>query len=580
MRLIGIIFIFFIINFDNFVKTEESDDDSDYKIVCYYTNWAQYRTKPGQFYPENIDPKLCTHLIYAFGKIDDKSELAPFEWNDESTEWSKGMYERVIAHKKTNPKLKVLIAVGGWNQNSMPFSNMVSDEGKRKNFVSKAVEFLIKHKFDGLDLDWEYPANRDTEDRPDDKIYFTILCKDLRSAFEPHNFLLTAAVAAGYKYIQSAYELTEFYRYVDWINIMSYDMHGSWDNTTGHNAPLYSHEFDKDKLLNVDYAVKLWSTHVPSKKLVLGVASYGRSFKLREGFESCPLTDTPASEAASSGKFSREAGFLTYYEVCDKILSDDWKYVWNDEQKVPFAYTNEMLSSTAPIEWVGFDDVRSIEYKSKYIISKKLGGGMLWALDMDDFTGTFCRQGKYPILSVLNYYLNKNYKAKLPDETVLYKSNSSNKSSDQIKPIYEDSFFIKQKDADATSTEFLKSHNIFGLIKNDVLQIYKFCQCKNGTHKIISNSNENSFKVDCNMKKVYPLASTGGSDTKTEEGGHKKKSPQPKKTDKPNVDKTEETKSIWSIFGINTSSASNVQINNSLIMCMFLINIILLLIFS
>lgn len=74
--------------------------------------------------------------------------------------------------------------------------------------------------------------------------------------------------------------------------------------------------------------------------------------------------------------------YLAYYEVCDKILSDGWKYVWNDEQKVPFAYTNEMLSSSAPIEWVGFDDVRSIEYKSKYIISKKLGGGMLWALDM------------------------------------------------------------------------------------------------------------------------------------------------------------------------------------------------------
>jgi GH18 family chitinase len=75
------------------------------------------------------------------------------------------------------------------------------------------------------------------------------------------------------------------------------------------------------------------------------------------------------------------------------LLLNNWKYVWSDQQKVPFAYSNE-ISTPGPLEWVGFDDVLSIEQKVKYIIAKKLGGAMIWSLDMDDFTGKFCNQGK------------------------------------------------------------------------------------------------------------------------------------------------------------------------------------------
>lgn len=92
---------------------ESDEKEPSYKIVCYYTNWAQYRPKPGSYFPEDIDPNLCTHIIFAFAKINDQSELEAFEWNDESTEWSSGMYQRTIDLKKKNKNLKILIAVGG-----------------------------------------------------------------------------------------------------------------------------------------------------------------------------------------------------------------------------------------------------------------------------------------------------------------------------------------------------------------------------------------------------------------------------------------------------------------------------------
>jgi GH18 family chitinase len=100
----------------NFKKTTTNSQiisNKNKKLVCYYTNWSQYRPGVGRFVPENVDPFLCTHIIYAFAKVDEAGNLKPFEWNDQSTEWSRGMYDRTMDLKKKNPNLKILLAAGG-----------------------------------------------------------------------------------------------------------------------------------------------------------------------------------------------------------------------------------------------------------------------------------------------------------------------------------------------------------------------------------------------------------------------------------------------------------------------------------
>ncbi|XP_071132083.1 probable chitinase 10 isoform X1 [Mytilus edulis] len=370
-------------------------DVNGYKRVCYHTNWAQYRTAPYKFFPADIDPSLCTHIIYSFGKVVGNT-IQPYEWNDESTDWSVGKYEETANLKMKNPDLKILLAIGGWTHGSAPFTALVDNTQDMETFAANAIAYLRHINFDGLDLDWEYPANRGSP--PEDKQRFTQLCKILRSAFEDEGkrigrprLLLTAAVAAGDGTIETAYEIGSISKELDFINLMAYDLHGSWENFLGHNSPLYARndESTEQKKLNQDYAVNLWlNGGTPKEKLILGLGLYGRSFKM--GSSSHAL-GSPASGGGAAGRYTGEAGFLSFYEVCEN-LANGWTRVWNDEQKVPYAHKGD--------QWVGYDDLESIQIKAEYIRQNGLGGSMVWAIDLDDFTNS-CGLGINPLMSKL-----------------------------------------------------------------------------------------------------------------------------------------------------------------------------------
>lgn len=45
----------------------------DLKVICHMTNWAFYRKDDAQFVPEQIDSKLCTHIVYSFATLDPAS---------------------------------------------------------------------------------------------------------------------------------------------------------------------------------------------------------------------------------------------------------------------------------------------------------------------------------------------------------------------------------------------------------------------------------------------------------------------------------------------------------------------------
>lgn len=195
--------------------------------------------------------------------------------------------------------------------------------------------------------------------------------------------------------VQKGYDMQIVNSATAFINLMAYDMHGSWEpDTADHHAPLYSRPMDGDN--NIDYVINyLLQQGFSADKINLGIPIYGRSWTLASNSNVQP----PCSAAGVGlpGEFTEEEGILAYFEICSAIQKGDWIKVQDPQKKIgPYAY-----STSDPVQWVGYDDVDFVQIKSNYIISKRLGGAMVWDIAMDDFNG-ICGDGKNPIQTTIN----------------------------------------------------------------------------------------------------------------------------------------------------------------------------------
>ncbi len=224
-------------------------------MIAYYPGWATYDRN---YQVADIDAEKVTHINYAFANIANGEVVVGDVYADTDKAFpgdcwepgcKRGNFNQLNKLKQKHPHLKTLISVGGWTW-SNNFSDVALTDASRTKFADSAVRFIREWGFDGVDLDWEYPVEGGLVDgRPEDKRNFTLLLKKVRQKLDEagkqdgKEYLLTIASGANPNYVKNT-ELDQVQAQLDWINIMTYDFHGGWENVSGNNAPLYFDPID------------------------------------------------------------------------------------------------------------------------------------------------------------------------------------------------------------------------------------------------------------------------------------------------------------------------------------------------
>ena len=325
--------------------------------VGYYQSWAKYRNLEcnRQFASDVPVAKFgYTHLIYSFAGISPNGEMEPYNGIVDEV----GLYEEFNDLKTTNNGgLSTLIAVGGWNLDQSLFVNAASSSVSRERFALSVVKFLGMYNFDGLDLDWEYPATR--QGTPQDYANYPLLVQAIRQAMNAsgREYLLTMAIPINPDKLAEGYNLRELSMYVDWFHLMSYDVHGGWDDVAGSNTDMeYIQSTIEDSILN---------RGISPEQLVFGMAAYGRSMTLAD--PSCKTAGCSIVSGAEGGLMgcSGERGFSPYFELREKYVNT---------RRYESLLINERTKSMEMIVegniFVSLDVEETFEMKREYYLSK------------------------------------------------------------------------------------------------------------------------------------------------------------------------------------------------------------------
>ncbi len=298
----------------------------------------------------------------------------------------KGNFGQLMALKLAYPNLKILPSIGGWTL-SDPFF-FLNDKTKRDRFVASVREFLKTWKFfDGVDIDWEFPGGGGQNPNlggPQDRETYTTLMRELRAMLDSlstetgKTYKLTSAIGVGNDKIANVDYLAAS-QYLDNIFMMSYDFYGAWSMTDrGHQTAIYAPTWKPDTQYTADNGLKLLLAQgVDPKKLVLGVAMYGRGWTGVSGY----TNNNPFTGGTATGpvKGTWEEGVVDYRQIANEYRNGaGWAYAYDETAEAPYLFKQ----STGDL--ITYDDVRSTTAKGKYALSKGLAGMFAWEIDADN----------------------------------------------------------------------------------------------------------------------------------------------------------------------------------------------------
>ncbi len=463
---------------------EKMGADHPRRVIGYFTGWRHGKNGQPAYLANQIPWTKLTHINYAFAHVDGGNRISVGGNNANNAAtgmtWPgvagaemdpafsyNGHFNLLNKYKKQNPNVKTLISVGGWAEtggffndsgarvDSGGFYRMTTNSDNSVNtagintFADSVVTFLRTYGFNGVDIDYEYPTSNNDAGNPLDFAQanarrsglnrsYNVLMKTLRekldaaAASDGKYYMLTVAAPASGWLLRGmeAYQSTQ---YLDYVNIMSYDLHGAWNKYVGPNAALYDNGDDGELAaagvytaaqyggigyLNTDWAAHYFRGSVPAGRINVGVPYYTRGFKNVVGGTSglwgtstgsnCPIGTTACGDGARGldnlwhdEENGQELGAGSNPMWHAKNLQDgrSGSYIaayglnptTDPEDRFTGTYTRNYSSAlVAPWLWndskkvfLSTEDDQSIGVKAQYTVDRGLGGVMIWELAGD-----------------------------------------------------------------------------------------------------------------------------------------------------------------------------------------------------
>ncbi|MGF1343526.1 chitinase C-terminal domain-containing protein [Streptomyces flavovirens] len=491
---------------------EKMGADHQRRVIGYFTSWRTGKDGKDAYLASDIPWDKVTHLNYAFAHVDGDNKISvgsdgPRNASTGMT-WPgvagaemdpalpyKGHFNLLSKFKKQHPDVKTLVSVGGWAEtggyfddngdrvDSGGFYSMATNADGSVNqkgidtFADSTVAFIKKYGFNGVDIDYEYPTTMKDAGNPLDHTLanarraglvkgYGALMKTLRekldraSAADGTHYLLTVAAPSS-GYLLRGMETFQVQKYLDYVNIMSYDLHGAWNEYVGPNASLFDDGKDAELAqagvystsqyggvgyLNTDWAYHYFRGSMPAGRINIGLPYYTRGFKNVQGgtdglWGKAATTDCPAGagltkcgdgavgidnlwhDLDANGKESPAGSNPMWHaKNLEKGIVGDYvtQYGLPADTTLTGTYTRKYDSIlVAPWLWnaqtkvfLSTEDEQSVAAKADYVVDKGIGGTMIWELAGD--YGWDAAKGQYEQGSTLTSAMYEKFKAASP----------------------------------------------------------------------------------------------------------------------------------------------------------------------
>ncbi|RHZ55467.1 hypothetical protein CDV55_101207 [Aspergillus turcosus] len=334
-----------------------------------------------------IPANKYSHIHFAFATVTSR-----FDVDISDVEYQFSKFVKMSGFKK-------ILSFGGWAFSTEPgtfqrFRDATKQE-HRATFVNNLVSFMSRHNLDGLDFDWEYPGAPDIPDitpgSPDEGKNYLAFLQLLRSKL-PSGKSISIALPASFWYLKQ-YPVKNIAKYVDYFIYMTYDLHGQWDVDNKSAMPgceagncLRSHV---NKTETHDAMVMITKAGVEARQLVIGITSYGRSFRMKDSSCSGPLCTFAGDRnhsKAYAGPCTATAGYISNAEVSDIIHNHGTYSIVKSYIDKASDSNILMYGNPGAVDWVAYMDGDLKANRIKWIKGLNFGGSTDWAIDLQKYS--------------------------------------------------------------------------------------------------------------------------------------------------------------------------------------------------